>query len=111
MSKSRLEQLKEMLENEPGDSFLRYAIATEYAKLDDKEQAMEYYLQIIHDDENYVGTYYHLGKLYESMERRDEAEKIYKKGMEVARKTGNMHAFSELQQVYNALMGLDYEDD
>jgi hypothetical protein len=58
-----------------------------------------------------VGTYYHAGKLYELLDRKDQAITTYKKGMEVSRKAGDMHAFSELQSVYNSVMGLDYEDD
>jgi tetratricopeptide (TPR) repeat protein len=111
MQKSRLDQLLEMLEKEPKDSFLRYAIATEYVRLNNTEKALEYYLAILRDDENYVGTYYHLGKLYERIQRGGDAESTYKKGMEIARRLGNTHAFAELQQVFNKLMGLDYEDD
>ncbi len=108
---SRLEQLRQFLEQEPNDPFLQYAIATEYLKLGDLEQALAYYLKTIEVDENYVGTYYHLGKLYEKLTDAPSAEKTYKNGMEVARKANQQHAFSELQQAYNKLMGLDYEDD
>jgi hypothetical protein len=31
--------------------------------------------------------------------------------MDIARKNGDMHAFSELQTVYNSANGLNYEDD
>jgi hypothetical protein len=31
--------------------------------------------------------------------------------MQVSRQLGQLHAFSELQQAYNKMMGLDYEDD
>lgn len=107
----RLSQLLDFLKNEPNDPFLHYALATEYVKKQEYQQALEYYLNSIRIDEAYVGTYYHLGKLYEVLQNKEEAEKTYKKGMEVARKKGQQHAFSELQQAYNKVMGMDYEDD
>lgn len=111
MQNNRLEQLKQFLVNEPNDSFLKYAIATEYIKLEQLDEALNYFNELVTTDENYVGTYYHLGKLYEKLNRKDDAESTYKKGLMIARKAGNMHAASELQQALNAVLGLDYEDD
>lgn len=108
---NRLQQLQNFLAEEPTNSFLLYAIATEYLKLEDLDQALAYYLKSIAINERYVGTYYHLGKLYEKLKDAAAAEKTYKKGMEIARSIGQQHALSELQQAYNKLMGLDYEDD
>jgi Tfp pilus assembly protein PilF len=110
MSQNRLEQLFVFLQDDPNDPFTLYAIATEYRNLD-KAKAMEYYEKLLSDHENYVGTYYHAAKLYEEFGQNDMAERIYKKGMFISRQQGNLHAFSELQQAYNKLMGLDYEDD
>ncbi|AFD06975.1 tetratricopeptide repeat protein [Solitalea canadensis] len=111
MQNTRLEQLKQYLLNEPDDSFLKYAIATEYIKLDQLDEALNYFTELVTTDENYVGTYYHLGKLYEKLSKKDDAEATYKKGLMIARKAGKMHAAAELQQALNSVLGLDYEDD
>lgn len=110
MSQNRLEQLFKFLEEDPNDAFTLYAIATEYRNID-KQKAMEYYEKLLSEHQNYVGTYYHAAKLYEEFGQNDAAERIYKKGMQISRQEGNLHAFSELQQAYNKMMGLDYEDD
>jgi hypothetical protein len=55
-----------------------------------------------------VGTYYHLGKLYEALNRKDDAIKTYETGMKVAKEQRDNHAFSELQAVYQEAMGEDY---
>lgn len=110
MNESRLEQLFKFLEDDPNDPFILYAIATEYRQAD-VEKARSYYDRLLAEHESYVGTYYHAAKLYEDLGQNDMAEQIYKKGMKISRKEGNMHAFSELQQAYNKMMGLDYEDD
>ena len=64
------------------------------------------YLLLMETTPNYVGLYYHLGKLYERQEKWDLALDIYRKGMEVARQAGDQHALSELA---GAKLNLDDE--
>ncbi len=111
MQNQRLAKLFEFLESDPNDSFILYAIATEYNVQNDIENALKYYLQLTEKHPDYVGTYYHLGKLYEKMGKKDEGIKIYQIGMQAARQKRDMHALSELQGAYNSAAGLDYEDD
>ncbi len=107
----RLQKLLNFLENEPNDPFLKYALATEYLNANEQEKAIQYYEDLLQNHPDYVGTYYHAGKLYEQLDRKTDAISTYLRGMEVARSAKDMHAFSELQGVYNSAMGLDYEDD
>ncbi len=107
---TRLDQLFEFYREDPHDAFTIYAIATEYLKIDPKK-AMEYYQVLLKNHPDYVATYYHTGKLYEVFGEKDQAAQIYQKGMLISRQQGSRHAFSELQQAYNQLMGLDEEDD
>ncbi|QXV64571.1 tetratricopeptide repeat protein [Mucilaginibacter sp. 21P] len=111
MDTSRLEKLLAFIENEPNDEFLKYALATEYLRLNDTQKALAYYEDLVNNHANYTGTYYHLGKLYEALNRRDDAIAIYQKGIEVTRAKRDMHALSELQGVYNNLVGFDDDDD
>lgn len=107
----RLQKLLDFLESEPNDPFLKYALATEYFNVKDYDKALQYYQDLVANHPDYVGTYYHLGKLYEITDRKENAIMTYRKGMEISRKVGDMHAFSELQGVLNSAMGIDYEDD
>ncbi len=111
MQSTRLTKLLEFFAAEPNDPFLLYALATEYNSLNDAEKAFEYYHKLIDEHPDYVGTYYHLGKLYEKESQTDKAVDIYKRGLVAARAKNDNHAFSELQGAYNSAMGLDYEDD
>jgi len=111
MSSTRLSKLLEFLESDPNDPFILYALATEYNALNEKENAYSFYLQLTDKHPDYVGTYYHLGKLLEKDDQKEKAIEIYQKGMQVARNKRDMHAFSELQGAYNTAAGLDYEDD
>ena len=107
MPESRLEKLLEFLKNEPDDEFLLYALATEYLRLKENNKALEYYEKLVKDHPDYVGTYYHLGKLYEALNRKDEAIKTYESGMGVAQRKRDNHAFAELKVVYQEATGLD----
>lgn len=111
MQSTRLNKLLEFLSSDPNDPFVLYALATEYNSSNDIEKAFEYYLKLVAEHPDYVGTYYHLGKLYEKTNQKDEAIKVYQSGMNAARTKRDMHAFSELQGAYNSAAGLDYEDD
>jgi tetratricopeptide (TPR) repeat protein len=109
MSINRLERLLEFLENEPNDPFLIYALATEYLRLNNSEKALLFYLELTNKHTDYVGTYYHLGKLFEQMQQQNDALKIYEQGIAVAKKIKDQHALNELLGVYNALQDELYD--
>jgi tetratricopeptide (TPR) repeat protein len=109
---SRLEQLQNLLRESPNDSFLLFAIAKEYEGASEKDQALHYYLQIVNNDPDYVGTYYHLAKLYEKMGQPAEALATYGTGMAVARKVGDQHTLAELSSArLNLELGAGDTDD
>ncbi len=106
----RLTQLLAFYEEDPTDPFTIYAIATEFRPTDPRK-ARTFYEKLLAEHPDYVGTYYHVASLYVQLNEPDLAEKAYQKGMQVSRQQGQQHAFAELQQAYNKMMGLDYEDD
>ncbi|UYZ64587.1 tetratricopeptide repeat protein [Hymenobacter weizhouensis] len=107
---SRLQQLLAFYEEDPTDPFTIYALATEY-RASEPLRAMDYYQKLLAEHPDYVGTYYHAGKLLQQLGNPEEAEKVYRTGLSVARRAGQLHAASEIQQALNQLLGLDYEDD
>ncbi len=108
---TRLEQLLELRRDNMNDPFLIYALAMEYAKEGDQQQALTYYEVLLSEHEQYVGTYYHAGRLYETLERLEDARETYLKGMAITKQKGDHHAFMELQAVYHSLMGIEQDDD
>jgi tetratricopeptide (TPR) repeat protein len=106
MQISRLEKLLEFIKSEPEDPFLKYALATEYLRINQTDKALEYYEDLVNNHPGYTGTYYHLGKLYEALGRKDDALKTYETGIKITREQRDNHALSELQAVYNELSGL-----
>ena len=95
---SRLQQLQQMLLDEPDDSFLNYALALEFAKEDNLPQAISIIEKVIQHNENYLGAYYQLGKLYEQQNLSEKAISIYRKGIAIAQAQNNKKAQGELSE-------------
>lgn len=95
---NRLEQLQNFLKQMPNDSFVKFALAKEYEQLNDAEKALHFYNDVRINDPEYVGTYYHLGKLQEALKDVKGALATYKEGIEIAKRIGDRHALSELAE-------------
>jgi tetratricopeptide (TPR) repeat protein len=93
---SRIDTLKNMLSESPNDSFLNFAMAKEFEKLGDFDNALKKYLYLYEIDPEYVGLYYHLGKLYEEFEEFEKALAVYDEGITLCKKIADFHALSEL---------------
>jgi Tfp pilus assembly protein PilF len=96
-------KLNEFLKANPQDSFVQHAMALEYIKLGNDEQARVLFEEILNREPGYIGSYYHLAKLLERNDKTDEAIKVYEKGMEEAKKAGDNHAFGELRGAWEEL--------
>lgn len=99
----RIQKLLSFYDVNPKDQFIIHALALEYIKLGNYEEAIRYFQLNIAVDENYVATYYHLGKLYENMDKETDAIAIYEKGMQIAQSTNDRHALGELRSAYDEL--------
>ncbi|MBA3827438.1 MAG: hypothetical protein H0X33_00725 [Taibaiella sp.] len=96
----RIEKIKVFLKDSPGDSFLQHALALEFIKAGNDDEARQMFENNVTQHAGYVATYYHLGKLLERGGLTDEAIGIYEKGMSVAREAKDMHTYNELQAAY-----------
>lgn len=100
----RIAQLQEFLKESPNDCFLKHALAMENLKVGKLAEARSLLEENKEYDPNYIATYYHLGQLLEKLELDKEAAIVYEKGMEVAKKINDQHAFGELRSVYEELL-------
>ena len=94
---SRIEKLLEYLKTADKDSFLQHALALEYIKVGNDEEARKLFNELLLREPSYVGSYYHLGKLLERVADYEKAVRIYKRGMEEAKKAQDNHSYNELQ--------------
>jgi Tfp pilus assembly protein PilF len=99
----RIDKLKDFLKANPEDSFVQHALALEHIKLGHEAEAMRLFEALLSRDPGYVGSYLHLGKLFEKVGDTGAATSWYEKGMVQAELAGDRHAFSELKSAYEEL--------
>jgi thioredoxin-like negative regulator of GroEL len=103
MSAERLQQLRSMLAEEPGDLFLRYAIALELKRAGDMEQAIADLESILQEDPKHIASYYQLATMLADLGRMSEAVEACEAGSMQCLVTGDRKARSELLALKEAL--------
>jgi Tfp pilus assembly protein PilF len=101
---NRVEILKGFLEENSQDSFSRYALALEYVKLGQNDDAVREFETVKTNDPDYVATYFQLGQLYQKLGKSHEAEKTFRTGITVAAKIGDEHTRSELEGALEGIL-------
>ena len=94
---NKIDQLKEFLKATPNDSFLQHALALEFIKMGNDEEAKLLFENILLNEPAYVGSYYHLGKLLERINDNQAAIIVYQTGMKEAKLAKDNHSYNELQ--------------
>lgn len=100
----RINKLLDYLKASPGDSFLQHALALEYIKKGNDDDARLLFENILNKNPEYVGSYYHLAKLLERNDEIDLAKIWYEKGLAAAKAAGDKHSFNELQMAWEELL-------
>ncbi len=96
----RIDKIKEYLKESGEDSFLQHALALEYIKIGKEAEAQKLFEGILEREPDYLGSYYHLGKLLERIGEAERAINVYQKGMEVAKSANDSRSYNELQSAY-----------
>jgi Tfp pilus assembly protein PilF len=100
----RIEKLKELLKETPDDNFLQHALALEFIKKGEEEEARSIFEELLKKDEDHIGSYYHLAKLLERNDEKEAAIAWYEKGMARAKLSGDQHSYNELRSAYEELI-------
>lgn len=95
---SRKETIIGMLETEPQDVFLNYALAMEFLAENDFINVELQLQKTLHLKEDYLPCYYQLGQVYEKLNDANSAISYYQKGVALAKKTNNTKALNELNE-------------
>jgi len=99
-----LDQLLPLLNAEPGDAFLRYAVAMEYARLGKHDEALKEFGELTTRSPDYVPAYFMGGRTAEQAGDVEKAKELYKAGIAAAKRTGDSHAAGEIS---SALMMIE----
>jgi predicted Zn-dependent protease len=100
---SRKEQIEAMLAEDPGDPFLRYALAMEYLGESNDEEALRQFRQLLAASPDYVAGYQQAGQLLIRRGELNEARSVLDRGVAEALKQGNQHAAEEMRGLLGTL--------
>jgi thioredoxin-like negative regulator of GroEL len=96
-------QLEQLLESDPDDVFLQYALAKACISEGDVEFGLSKFQAVIDQHPDYVPAYFQKGQALAEQGRTPEARTVLKQGIEAAVKTRDRHAESEMREFLEAL--------
>lgn len=102
-NRQKIRDLAESLKKNPKDSFTKFALALELLKKDDVSKARVLFESVLEQDPEYLGVYYHLGKLYERTGRLEDAQSMFTHGLKVARDQNDQRTELELIDALESL--------
>ncbi len=97
----RINELKKLLQDDPEDTFLYYALGLEYIKKGDPELALERFEILLNKYPEYLPVYYQAAQLYVEKGDFQKARSTFEYGMVLARRLQEMKTHQELSNAYN----------
>lgn len=99
----RIAALNEVLTEHPKDAFARYGLAMEYSRQGDFDRALAEFSILLENHRDYTAGYFMAAQTLVRAERVEEAKKLLHDGIASARRTGNLHALSEMEAMLGEL--------
>ena len=99
----RIAALNEVLTENPKDAFARYGLAMEYSKQGDFDRALAEFAILLENHPDYTAGYFMAAQTLARAERTEEARRMLTDGIASARRTGNLHAQSEMEALLGEL--------
>jgi tetratricopeptide (TPR) repeat protein len=93
----RIATFKNFIARAPADPFPRYGLAMELKGRGELAAAWDQFAELLERFPDYVPTYLMAGSTLVALGRKDEAMGIYRRGVEVAQQSGDLHARRELE--------------
>lgn len=99
----RIAALNDILTENPKDAFARYGLAMEYSKAGDFDRALAEFALLLQEHPDYTAGYFMAAQTLVRAERSDDAKTMLQDGIASARRTGNLHAQSEMEAMLGEL--------
>ena len=99
----RIAALNEVLTQNPKDTFARYGLAMEYSKQGDFDRALAEFSILLENHPDYTAGYFMAAQTLVRAEKVEEAKQMLTDGINTARRTGNLHAQSEMEAMLGEL--------
>jgi Flp pilus assembly protein TadD len=95
--RDRIAEFKEVAELMPDDPVVRFGLAGAYLDAGQPESAIVEYEETIRLKPDYSAAHRGLGRALERAGRPDDARAAYRKGLEVAARTGDLQTKKEIE--------------
>lgn len=92
--------MRQLVADNPGNTFARYGLAMEYVRSGDLRTAVQEFEAVLTTDPKYSAAYYHGGQALEKLGELDQARDLYRRGIS---QTRDPHALGELQAALDIL--------
>lgn len=99
----RKEQLLQMLKEQPGDTFVIYALGMEALAHNDYTEALQRFGEVIKIDPSHHPSYYRLAVIYQFIDLVDVARTFAEKGKQLALQQNDRKAAGEFQTLLDEL--------
>ncbi len=99
----RVAMLTEILAENPHDAFARYGLAMEYSNQGAVDRALDEFAKLLSAHPDYTAGYFMAAQTLARANRPDEAKKLLHDGIVSAKRTGNAHAQSEMEEMLAGL--------
>jgi tetratricopeptide (TPR) repeat protein len=103
VDESRIAALREILKDNPGDAFARYALGLEYSSTGDCEAALAEFNHLLAAHPDYTNGYFMAAQVLERTGRVGEARLKLEQGIASARQANNRHALGEMEAMLEGL--------
>ncbi len=93
----RIAALNDILTQNPNDTFARYGLAMEYSKQGDLDRSLAEFAILLKSNPDYTPGYFMAAQTLTRAARIADAKTMLADGIASARRTGNLHAQSEME--------------
>jgi predicted Zn-dependent protease len=95
----RVAMLTDILTQNPNDAFARYGLAMEYSNQGNVDRALVEFAKLLASHPDYTAGYFMAAQTFARANRNEEAKKMLGDGIISAKRTGNAHAQSEMEEM------------
>lgn len=104
---NRYEEIQKMLQEQPDDNFLHYALALECVNMGQVENGTKILENLRQKAADYLPLYYKLGSIYGLTGNESKAVEVYEAGIRLAEDQQNFKTRDELKQALHLLTDKD----
>lgn len=100
----RLHKLLEMLDKQPNDTFLTYAVGMEHLGNNNDVEAQQWFEKTLSIEPDNIATHYQLALLYHKYGKDKEAINLLEKGMVLAKNKGDLKTSNEFRTALDEII-------